>query len=71
MSENIFGLMYFIMILIVTFLLGAYMNSTYLSLSDTIKQKISIDADNNYRTIKNQIEYIINEYYEGKANRMC
>jgi amino acid permease len=66
MSENIFGGIGIILILIITCLFGVCMNSTYLFLPDTIKQKISTDADNNYRTTSKQIEYIINEYYKDK-----
>ena len=66
MSENIFGAIFIIVILILVGLFGACMNSTYLSLPSDIREKIKTDRANNFRSIDSQIEYIINEYYKDK-----
>ena len=65
-SNNILESIFFCILVVGVFLFGAYMNSTYLSLSDIIQEKIKTDTKNNYRTTSNQIEYIINEYYKDK-----
>ena len=63
---NNFETMVVIVILIISFAMGFCLNSTYLSLPSTIKEKIKTDTKHNYRTSSAQMEYIINEYYKDK-----